>query len=1172
MAAERELTLKITGDARGLSRAFGKVQKESGRMEGGLRRTGRAFAGLGKAAAIATTAVAAAGLVMGKKAADAASDLEEAVNKSNEVFERSGPAMLKWADDAATAMGMSRDAALDGAASFGAMLKPMGVAPQQAAVMSRKMTELASDMASFNNEDPTEMLDRLRAGLSGESEPLKRFGSVLSETRVKQFAYAQGIAETGEKLTEQQKIQARYGLLLKDTADQQGDFARTSDGMANAQRIASAQLRDTAAVMGRILIPIVAKGLSAFNDFVAGVQERWPQIQAAVAPVIERVKETIGIGVDFIRARWDSIVSAALMVWERVKQTFDAAVAALRPVVEGLVGIFRENWDRIVAVTRSIFDEVMKTVDSVVRTVRPLLDQLVDLFRATLDLVLTFWEEWGEGLMTIVRRVFQEVAKVVRPLLQTLQAIIETVTAAIEGDWGRVWEGIKDIVRNALKALAQIIRSLAGLLFDAMKWAGGKLFDGLKGIPARMVDAGKAIVGAIISGIKAAPGALMDAIMDLVPTPADIVDAMFGGNRTTSRSLVNSGSGGIGFQPGSARGALLPGTYQGRDTMIGALAPGEAILTPRQQGLVDSGVPIRQALAMTGGRVGGRAFALGGVVGSFYKRAVDQLREPYGKPSLGQSRTGPNSWDCSGYATFVAGVNVGGTTATAYRASSKARGGELVVWGFRNDAGGYGASAYDGGYDEHMGVGVADPRTGKIRWFDAGSGGVESNSDSARWMEVRVPAGLERLNVASLGGGVNGAVGPSGGSDDTRANTRGRGQRVELNDRQKLARLLGQATGRRGLGKGRAVADWAKPLVNRLSTDVPDVSSNTTGANFTGAQQRAISGAARTARSEARGAGKSPQEVREAGEEAERKAEALVLRRMRRQAIQRRAGLQRQKAKLLRRWQALTRKPARGKQAVLARRKATRQVKAKLRQFTAEIADMAEIIAEVNERLAELNEQAIEAEHEANYEALAGGDGAGDAGVVDVPEPPSELDSLNANMAMARLTEGTGDDLQVARNMLDFTQRQYREALASGDTRRIGAAASDLRSAMDQVKSLAPSTDDFMEFQRIAAQLTEGTEDDLAVARAIEAMRAKDVEKAMATGDPRLASAAIQALISARQSREALEENTDAMKDNTDALRGFAGSTTFSFRGQDFVLRSLAPPSSDRLENLGVGA
>jgi hypothetical protein len=145
------------------------------------------------------------------------------------------------------------------------MLIPLGISQDEAANMSTRMLTLAADMGSFNNQDPTEMLERIRSGLAGETEPLRQFGANLTEARVQQFAWQEGIAESGVALTEQQKVLARYGLLLQDTSIQQGDFAATSDEAANAQRIAAATAQDSAASIGENFLPVYKQAVAAVS-------------------------------------------------------------------------------------------------------------------------------------------------------------------------------------------------------------------------------------------------------------------------------------------------------------------------------------------------------------------------------------------------------------------------------------------------------------------------------------------------------------------------------------------------------------------------------------------------------------------------------------------------------------------------------------------------------------------------------------------------------------------------------------------------------------------------------------------------------------------------------------------------------------------------------------------
>ena len=223
------------------------VEKSFLGMNATMLRSGAALAGVGLSAGVAV-----AGL---KAAIGAASSLAEAQSKVNVVFGESADVISDFAKTTATAIGLSERATLMAAGAFGNMFNTIGLARAESAAMSNTMVQLAADMASFNDEDPSQMLLRLRSGLAGEAEPLRRFGVLLSAARVEQAALALGISDGTRKLTEQEKVMARYAVILQDTSVQQGDFARTSEGLANKSRILSAKVDELAVAIGKRLVP-----------------------------------------------------------------------------------------------------------------------------------------------------------------------------------------------------------------------------------------------------------------------------------------------------------------------------------------------------------------------------------------------------------------------------------------------------------------------------------------------------------------------------------------------------------------------------------------------------------------------------------------------------------------------------------------------------------------------------------------------------------------------------------------------------------------------------------------------------------------------------------------------------------------------------------------------------
>lgn len=319
---------RFASDIDTAGRSVRRVGDEADRAERKQSALAKAGRGTSRAFGVLGTAAAGAAGVIGKQSVTAAVDLGEQINKTRVVFRGSDRDILRWSKTTSTGLGISRRQALEATGVFGNMLVPMGLARKRAGDMSQRMVALAADMASFNNASPEDTLDALRAGLAGETEPLRRYGVFLNEARIKQEAqrlglvkgtkdsdairvanlratvaqrrYNEAVHEHGSKsrealsaraslitaensaskaakgstkdLSAAAKAQATYSLFLKDTKDAQGDFARTSDSLANRQRILSAQWENITAKIGVALLPVLEKAAGALSRFFAGIE------------------------------------------------------------------------------------------------------------------------------------------------------------------------------------------------------------------------------------------------------------------------------------------------------------------------------------------------------------------------------------------------------------------------------------------------------------------------------------------------------------------------------------------------------------------------------------------------------------------------------------------------------------------------------------------------------------------------------------------------------------------------------------------------------------------------------------------------------------------------------------------------------------------------------------
>jgi hypothetical protein len=200
-----------------------------------------------------------------------ASRLTESLSKTQVVFGENADAVVSWSQTSAEAMGISQQAALEAASTFANLFATMDVGEQASVNMSENLVRLASDLASFNNVDPSQVLENLRSGLVGEIEPLRKFGINITAAAVEQEALNSGLWDGKGAIDANARVLATYNLIMEQTTTAQGDFARTSDELANSQRILNAEWENTKARFGENLQPVAQEGLSVLNEVLEGV-------------------------------------------------------------------------------------------------------------------------------------------------------------------------------------------------------------------------------------------------------------------------------------------------------------------------------------------------------------------------------------------------------------------------------------------------------------------------------------------------------------------------------------------------------------------------------------------------------------------------------------------------------------------------------------------------------------------------------------------------------------------------------------------------------------------------------------------------------------------------------------------------------------------------------------
>lgn len=342
----QKIQIEITGDSKDLERALGRAGKST-------QTFGEKVA---KGAKVAGLALGAGLLVLGKKSSDAASNLNESMNAVSVVFGRAADKIKAFSNIAATEAGLSARAFNELVTPIGAALQNVGLGADKAASASINLAKRAADMASVFNVDVSEAMEAIQAGLRGEADPLERFGVGLSDAAVTAKALKMGLGKTADALGPNAKAQARLALIMEQTNRVSGDFKRTSDDLANKQRINAAEAENTAATFGQALLPamemfqsilrstlgflakhetltkglVAGLGVLAAALLAASVAQTLLNLAMLANPVGAIVLGIIALGV------------AIVVAWKRF-ETF-------RNIVTGAIDFVREHWRLLLAI------------------------------------------------------------------------------------------------------------------------------------------------------------------------------------------------------------------------------------------------------------------------------------------------------------------------------------------------------------------------------------------------------------------------------------------------------------------------------------------------------------------------------------------------------------------------------------------------------------------------------------------------------------------------------------------------------------------------------------------------------------------------------------------------------------------------------------------------------
>lgn len=309
------------------SEAKSASKSASGAINGVSSSVKGLTSGVKKLAGAFGIALSVAALIsFGKACVDLGSDLAEVQNVVQVTFGDMEDEVNEFARSAIKNFGISETAAKNYMGTLGAMSQAFGFTQAEAYEQAEALTALAGDMASFYNKTTDETYNALRAVYSGETEALKQYGIVMTESALNEFALARGMGKTVSQMSEKEKVSLRLMFVEEKMNRVSGDFINTENSWANQTKVLSLQWDSFKATIGQglinVLTPIV-QWLNAIMEAAQGAAQAFADFTATImgiSPDLGGVADTTAAAAQSAQDINDGISSAGGAAKKAVKQ------------------------------------------------------------------------------------------------------------------------------------------------------------------------------------------------------------------------------------------------------------------------------------------------------------------------------------------------------------------------------------------------------------------------------------------------------------------------------------------------------------------------------------------------------------------------------------------------------------------------------------------------------------------------------------------------------------------------------------------------------------------------------------------------------------------------------------------------------------------------------------
>ena len=426
------------------------------------------------------------------------------------VFKTSGALeeMNAYVDELSSTLGLSRVELQNNTAMMYNFAKNVGLGNNEALALSKDLTMLAQDMASFYNVDPTDVFNNLKSGLSGSAEVVSKYGMNLYEANVKQYAYSKGIAAMGTELTQSQKVMARYMLMMEQAGVAHGDLERTLRSPANQLRMLKQDFTTLGTVIGQAMQPILTVALPALRELVQYLTYAATKVKeftytlaglmgidmnfGITGGIVNENASELSNGYDDAADSIDDTTEAAKRLQRQLGSADELNILASnkdqmekeKPADPGLISTLENNLDESESITQKFANRFAEIVAEIVGAFKEGFDRYLPDLTNSINMVRGAWQSMCDSLSNLLRSVWDNGGREFVVHMGEITAAIGIAAAEIGRGildaLGNLWDHLDPSSNPASQKFIDHMNSLATTVRDALLGIGDAFAEFMK--------------------------------------------------------------------------------------------------------------------------------------------------------------------------------------------------------------------------------------------------------------------------------------------------------------------------------------------------------------------------------------------------------------------------------------------------------------------------------------------------------------------------------------------------------------------------------------------------------------------------------------------------------------------------------------------------------------------